>query len=104
MAGRPKGIPKTGGRKPDTPNKVTRETKEVIADLLKLTVPIYAEKMIEKANSKNPDEVNEFMTRIEKLIEFDVPKLSRSEVKNEIDLGQQQLFIKVDAKDIDLSL
>lgn len=84
MAGRPKGIPKTGGRQPGSPNKITRETREVIADLLKLTAPIYAEKMIEKAQSNNPEHVSEFMSRFEKLIEFDVPKLQRSEIQAEV--------------------
>ncbi len=31
MAGRPKGIPKTGGRKKGTPNKVTAVMKDAIA-------------------------------------------------------------------------
>ena len=76
--------PKAAGRVKGTPNKITRDTKEVIADLLKLTAPIYAEKMIEKAQSKNPEQVTEFMTRFEKLIEFDVPKLQRSEIQAEV--------------------
>lgn len=31
MAGRPKGIPKTGGRQKGVPNKTTRSAKEAIA-------------------------------------------------------------------------
>jgi len=84
MKGRPKGIPKTGGRQPGSENKVTRETKEVIADLLKLTAPIYAELLIAKARSNSEANRNEFMTRFEKLIEFDVPKLQRSEIRAEV--------------------
>ena len=79
-----KGKEKLGGRVKGTPNKVTKETKEVIADLLKLTAPIYAKKLIEKAESKDPDQVGEFMSRFEKLIEFDVPKLQRSEIRAEV--------------------
>lgn len=30
MAGRPKGLPKTGGRKAGTPNRMTREVREAI--------------------------------------------------------------------------
>ena len=30
MAGRPKGLPKTGGREKDTPNKLTASAKEAI--------------------------------------------------------------------------
>ena len=79
---RPKGQGKTpgSGRQPGSENKVTRETKEVIADLLKLTAPIYAKLLIEKAESGNADDRAEFMSRFEKLIEFDVPKLQRSNV------------------------
>lgn len=33
MAGRPQGTPKTGGRKKGSPNKPTRELKEIAADL-----------------------------------------------------------------------
>ena len=82
------------GRKPGSENKITRETKEVIADLLKLTAPIYAELLIEKAKSKNPDEKIEFMTRFEKLIEFDVPKLQRSEIKAEVKTEITDAIIK----------
>lgn len=32
MAGRPKGLPRTGGRKAGTPNKLTRTIKEAIED------------------------------------------------------------------------
>jgi len=34
MAGRPKGIPKTGGRKAGTPNKVNADLKEMILGAL----------------------------------------------------------------------
>ena len=80
----PKGHKKIGGKNKGTPNKVTRETKEVIADLLKLTAPIYAELLIEKARSKSEESKAEFMTRFEKLIEFEVPKLQRSEIHAEV--------------------
>ena len=76
--------PDISGRKPGSINKTTRETKEVIADLLQLTAPIYAAKMTEKANSDNPAELKDFLDRYERLIEFGVPKLQRSEIKAEI--------------------
>lgn len=104
MAGRPKGIPKTGGRQPGSQNHVTRETKEVIAELLKLTAPIYAELLIKKARSENEDNKTEFMTRFEKLIEFDVPKLQRSEihaeVKTEITDSILKAFDEIDNEEI----
>jgi hypothetical protein len=34
MAGRPKGIPKTGGRKKGTPNKFSGELKEMVLNAL----------------------------------------------------------------------
>ena len=77
MAGRPKGIPKTGGRQPGSTNHVTRETKEVIVELLTLTAPKYAELFIQKQG-------DDFMDKFEKLLEFAVPKLSRSEIKADV--------------------
>lgn len=94
MAGRPKGIPKTGGRQPGSENKVTRETKEVIADLLKLTAPIYAELLIEAARSTDPDKKDQFMTRFERLIEYDVPKLQRSEIHAEVKTEIRDTILK----------
>jgi paraquat-inducible protein B len=82
----PKGHkkPENSGRKPNTPNKITREVKEIITELETLLAPIYYDKMIEKANSKDPKEVENFMDRFEFLTEFVIPKLSRSEVKAEV--------------------
>lgn len=36
MAGRPKGLPKTGGRKKGTPNKLTGQLKEMILEAAEL--------------------------------------------------------------------
>jgi hypothetical protein len=36
MAGRPKGLAKTGGRKPGTPNKLTAELKDMILEASRL--------------------------------------------------------------------
>jgi hypothetical protein len=77
MGGRPKGIPKTGGRKEGSINKVTRETKEVITELLQMTAAKYAELFMQKQG-------DDFMEKYEKLLEFAVPKLSRSEIKAEV--------------------
>lgn len=76
--------PENSGRKPNTPNKKTREVKEVITELSTLTAPIYYSKLIEKANSDDPKEVNDFMDRFEFLTEFVMPKLSRSEIKADV--------------------
>jgi hypothetical protein len=37
------------------------------------------------------------------LLEFAVPKLSRSEIKAEVNPGEQQIHIKIDSSDINLS-
>ena len=34
MPGKPKGLPKTGGRKPGTPNKTTEKARELFTDIL----------------------------------------------------------------------
>lgn len=83
MAGRPKGIPKTGGRKPGSENRITKETKEQISEVINLTASIYSEKLTAKANSKDPKDVAEFMDRFQFLLEFSVPKLLRSDNTNE---------------------
>lgn len=72
-----KGHNKIGGKQAGTPNKVTRETKEVIVELLQLTAPKYAELFMQKQG-------DDFMEKYEKLLEFAVPKLSRSEIKADV--------------------
>lgn len=43
--GRPKGIPKTGGRKPGTPNKISSQVREILSET---TFDYYASKQFQK--------------------------------------------------------
>jgi hypothetical protein len=78
-----KGHIKVGGRKLGVLNKKTREVKEQVSEVIRLLAPIYSQKLTNKANSKDPEEVADFMDRFEKLLEFSVPKLQRSDNTNE---------------------
>jgi hypothetical protein len=71
--GRPKGLPKTGGRKPGVANKATRDVREAIALLAQETC----------------DDVRVWLISIEdpakrldlwlRMIEYHIPKLGRTE-------------------------
>jgi hypothetical protein len=74
MAGRPKGLPKTGGRQPGSPNKTTLDVREAIAAFA----------------SANVGQMSEWLDAIEdpakkmdlylRAIEYHIPKLGRTEL------------------------
>lgn len=78
---RPKGLPKTGGRQPGTPNKVTREFRETVARLLEDNAENVAE-WLARVAADDPDKA---LQRLAQLAEYAAPKLSRSEVKAEVE-------------------
>jgi len=78
---RPKGLPKTGGRQPGTPNKVTREFRETVARLLEDNAENVAE-WLSRVAADDPDKA---LQRLAQLAEYAAPKLSRSEVKAEVE-------------------
>lgn len=78
---RPKGLPKTGGRQPGTPNKVTREFRETVARLLEDNAENVAE-WLEQVAATDPDKA---LQRLAQLAEFAAPKLSRAEVRAEVE-------------------
>lgn len=78
---RPKGLPKTGGRQPGTPNKVTREFRETVARLLEDNAENVAE-WLSRVAAADPDKA---LQRLAQLAEYAAPKLSRSEVKAEVE-------------------
>lgn len=78
---RPKGLPKTGGRQPGTPNKVTREFRETVARLLEDNAENVAQ-WLEKVAENDPDKA---LQRLAQLAEYAAPKLSRSEVRAEVE-------------------
>lgn len=73
--------PKTGGRKPGVPNKVTREFRETVTRLLEDNAENVAE-WLSRVAADDPDKA---LQRLAQLAEYAAPKLSRSEVKAEVE-------------------
>lgn len=67
---------KTGGRKKGTPNKVTREAREVFQALLDKKGP-ELEQMIEETRATDPGKAADLVL---KAAEFCIPKLGRQEL------------------------
>lgn len=79
--GRPKGTPKTGGRKPGVPNRATTEFRETVTRLLESNAENVA-LWLERVAADDPDKA---LQRLAQLAEYAAPKLSRSEIKAEVD-------------------
>jgi hypothetical protein len=79
MAGRPKGIAKTGGRAPGTPNKATQSAREAIARFVDLNAPRLNEWLDEIAADPKHGP-NEAFKRVQEILEYHVPKLARTEL------------------------
>lgn len=75
--GKPKGSPKTGGRAKGTPNVSTTTVRDAIAKFAVLAAPKFWE-WLEQV--KDPAKKIELASRV---IEYHIPKLSRSEVSGE---------------------
>lgn len=73
--------PKTGGRKPGVPNKVTREFRETVTRLLEDNAENVAE-WLSRVAANDPDKA---LQRLAQLAEYAAPKLSRSEVRAEVE-------------------
>lgn len=73
--------PKTGGRKPGVPNKVTREFRETVTRLLEDNAENVAQ-WLERVAADDPDKA---LQRLAQLAEYAAPKLSRSEVRAEVE-------------------
>ncbi len=73
--------PKTGGRKPGVPNKVTREFRETVTRLLEDNAENVAE-WLSRVAADDPDKA---LQRLAQLAEYAAPKLSRSEVRAEVE-------------------
>lgn len=83
MAGRPKGLPKTGGRQKGVSNKVSAEFRETVRQLLEDNadnVRRWLAEVAEGDGSENtkPDP-GKALDLLVKLAEFAAPKLSRVE-------------------------
>lgn len=88
--GRPKGTRKTGGRQKGTPNKVTKETREVLADILQdevTKIPMYLKKLPE----------HQRLHVIIRLLPYGVPRLNAIEFESDLDkLNDDQLQSIID--------
>lgn len=89
--GRPKGTPKTGGRVAGTPNRVTQEFRETVTLLLEDNAENVAE-WLARVAADDPDKA---LQRLAQLAEYAAPKLSRSEVKAEVDIPVSRIQIEV---------
>ena len=66
MPGKPKGLPKTGGRKKNTPNKLTSELKDMILNALNT---VGGEAYLVKCAENNPQA---FLTLVGKVLPLQV--------------------------------
>lgn len=73
--------PKTGGRKPGVPNRATTEFRETVTRLLESNAENVA-LWLERVAADDPDKA---LQRLAQLAEYAAPKLSRSEIKAEVD-------------------
>ena len=79
--GKPKGSPKTGGRQPGTPNKITKEFRETVKQLLEdnaENVGIWLTQVAAGTEDSKPDPKGA-LDMLSKLAEFASPKLARTE-------------------------
>lgn len=73
--------PKTGGRKPGVPNKATTAFRETVTRLLEDNAENVA-RWLEQVAADDPDKA---LQRLAQLAEYAAPKLSRSEVRAEVE-------------------
>ena len=80
--GKPKGLPKTGGRLAGVPNKVTQEFRDTVRQLLednKDNVSVWLTQVASGTEDSKPDPKGA-LDMITKLAEFAAPKLARTEL------------------------
>jgi len=80
--GKPKGLPKTGGRLVGVPNKVTQEFRDTVRQLLednKDNVSVWLTQVASGTEDSKPDPKGA-LDMITKLAEFAAPKLARTEI------------------------
>ena len=87
----PKGAPKTGGRKPGTPNKATADVRQAIALIVARNIGSFQgwcvvdavaghrsfQGWLDKIAAKDPAKAADIFVRI---IEYHIPKLARTDV------------------------
>lgn len=88
---------KLGGRKPGSLNRSTEEMKLTIARATN-NVLSTLNKDLEDIKKKNPEKALELAF---KLLEYTLPKLSRTEMSGEINQKIQQISVNITQKSID---
>lgn len=81
---------KRAGRKPGTPNGVTRETREAFRLLIENNIP-KLDGWLQKAAKKNPIAA---LTLLKDLAEFVIPKLQRTELTGKDGEALQVTLVK----------
>lgn len=88
---------KLGGRKPGSLNRSTEEMKLTIARATN-NVLSTINKDLEEIKKKNPEKAMELAL---KLLEYSLPKLSRTEMSGEINQKIQQISVNITQKSVD---
>jgi hypothetical protein len=86
--GRPKGLPKTGGRKKGTPNKLTSETKQMLAEIVRYGVENIKDGLDSMEFDKLEDEIGTYFSIVSRFLPYVLPK--QTETKVSIDEEQVQ--------------
>lgn len=87
--GRPRGTPKTGGRKKGTPNKITSSLKEFIRNLINDN----REQIIEDLRALQPYQRLLF---VERLINYVLPKQASVDIQTQIEAEYKALERLID--------
>lgn len=74
--GRPKGLPRTGGRKPGTSNKLTKDLRSTISSFLQQN----ASRMQEEYEKLDPKDKLAFF---EKMIKYSLPAMSAVDITSQ---------------------
>lgn len=89
-AGRPKGQPKSGGRKTGTPNKVSKAAREVVSEMIEQEATHFATAMREIYENDKPL----FAALYIKMLPYVTPKLNSVDFRDKTDVDrtfEQQL-------------
>lgn len=87
--GKPKGLPKSGGRKKGAPNAENKVKKELISQIVEGQLP-YVTNVLNKMRRDDP---KSWMNSVQGLMEFVMPKLARTDVK-QINQGAIEIVVK----------
>jgi hypothetical protein len=88
---------KLGGRKPGSLNRSTEQMKLTIARAVNSTLNTIQEDL-EEIKKRDPEKAMDLAL---KLMEYALPKLSRTEMKGQIDHRIQQISININRKEIE---